>query len=419
MGLVKERNEMEGVTKRRVCRVCESKKMHRFLVLGPMPLPNYFLKKEQFSSEVSYPLDVYFCENCHMVQLLDIVSPKIMFEEYYYTTGSSAPMTVHFNELAEDTIKKLNLKKNALIVDIGSNDGTLLKSFLQKGFKNILGVEPAKNIAKLANDDGVRTENEFFNNENALRLKEKYGSADLILGTNVFAHVDDLKSFVIGVKEFLSEKGTFVIEVPYLLHLIKNLEFDTIYHEHLSYFSIQSLDYLFKKYGMSIVDVENVKSHGGSIRVFVNNTDVKSEAVERMIDEENKMELNSFDTYLKFAEEVQNLKETLRKLLKSLKDKGMHITGYGASAKGSILLNYCKIGTETLDYISDTTPFKQGRYNPGMHIPIVPEEEFHKSPPDYAIILAWNYADAIMKKEENFIKNGGKFIMPVPKPRIV
>ncbi|MDD2777326.1 MAG: class I SAM-dependent methyltransferase [Methanocellales archaeon] len=407
------------ISRRVTCRVCGSKKLHKFLSLGPTPLANNFLRKDQLDSpEAFYPLDAYFCSNCYLVQLLDIVYPTVMFKEYAYLTGASKPMRTHFAELTEDVIQNFKLSKNSFVVDIGSNDGTLLQNFSKYGLSTI-GIEPASNIAQLAEDKGIQTVNDFFDEECAVRVCKEYGPANVILATNVFAHVDDLENILRGVNHLLSNNGVFIIEVPYLLNLLNNMEFDTIYHEHLSYFAIYPLIYLFRKLGMVVVDVRQVPVHGGSIRVFVQRTGEQSKNVAELLSMEQEAKLDSFQTYLKFGNEVFLLKEKLMRLLKMLKGEGAKITGYGATAKGSTLLNYCKIGTDILDYITDTTPFKQGLYTPGRHIPIFPEKKFHEDPPDYALLLAWNYADEILQKESEYRQKAGKFILPIPEPKVI
>ena len=402
------------------CRVCGSEKLHKFLSLGPTPLANNFLGEEQLDeAELYYPLDVYFCSNCYLVQLLDVVSPEVLFKEYAYVTGASKPMQAHFTGLAEDVIKNFKISKNSLVVDIGSNDGTLLQCFSKFGLR-MLGIEPASNIARLAEANGISTLNEFFDEESAVKLRKEYGSADIITATNVFAHVDNLESILSGINHLLSNNGVFIIEFPYLLNLLNNMEFDTIYHEHLSYFAVYPLIYLFRTFGMDIVDVKQIPIHGGSIRVFVQRSPKKqSQNVTKLLLMEQEDTLDSLKTYTKFAERVALVKEKLVKLLKTLKNDGARITGYGATAKGNTLLNYCEIGTDILDYITDTTPFKQGCYTPGMHIPIFPEERFHGDPPDYALLLAWNYADAILQKEQEYRQKGGKFILPIPEPKVI
>ena len=405
---------------RKTCRVCGSEKLHKFLSLGPTPLANSFVTKDQLGEEEPhYPLDVYFCDNCQLVQLSDIVSPELLFREYAYVTGSSKPMETHFTGLVEDVIENFKIRKDSLVIDIGSNDGTLLQCFSQFG-PGVLGVEPASNIARLAGTKGIPTVNEFFDEDCAVKILKEYGRVDVITATNIFAHVDNLESVICGVNHLLTNDGVFVIEVPYLLNLLKNIEFDTIYHEHLSYFAVHPLVYVFRKFGMEVVDVKQIPVHGGSIRVFVQRSPKQqSPNVTKLLLMEREANLDSLRTYMQFAESVTSVKKKLVKILKTLKDKGARITGYGATAKGNTLLNYCKIGTDILDYISDTTPFKQGCYTPGMHVPIVPEEKFHEDPPDYTLLLAWNYAKDILQKESKYRQNGGKFILPIPEPEVI
>lgn len=418
--MTRENKAIGDLTHRTKCRICGSEKLHKFLSLGPTPLANSFLKGDQLNkSELYYPLDVYFCDNCNLVQLLDVVSPEILFKDYTYVTGASKPMQAHFTGFAENVIKSFKISKDSLAMDIGSNDGTLLQCFSKFGLRT-LGVEPASNIARLAEAKGIYTINEFFSENCAMNIYKEYGFTDVITATNVFAHVDDLESILRGINRLLSNNGVFIIEVPYLVNLLDNVEFDTIYHEHLSYFAVHPLVYLFHNFGMEIVDIKQVPAHGGSIRIFVQKSPrQQSQNVTKLLSREQEAKIGSLQTYTKFAEKVVLVKEKLVKLLKKLKNKGARITGYGATAKGNTLLNYCEIGTDILYYISDTTPFKQGRYTPGMHIPIFPEEKFHENPSDYALLLAWNYADAILQKEQEYRRNGGKFILPIPEPKVI
>lgn len=404
-----------------LCHVCRRKRSHKFFSLGSMPLANRFLREDQLGMlELYYPLDVYFCENCGLVQLGHIVPPEILFKDYPYLTGGSQTMKAHFARLVDYVIQKYDPSKKSLIVDIGSNDGTLLQNFRKYGF-NILGIEPATNVASLAMERGIETLNDFFSEKLAQQIQAEKGEASLIFSTNVFAHVDDLESLLYGVSHLLAKNGIFVTEVPYLLDMLEKLEFDTIYHEHLRYFAVRPLITLFSRFGLNIIDVEHLDVHGGSLRIYVQKSmDLPlSSNVVKFLELEQEAKLDSLQTYEKFAEAVSVVKEELLALLKYLKAEGARIVGYGAPAKGNILLNYCKIGTDILDYIIDTTQFKQGRYTPGMHIPVFPESHFHETPPNYALLLAWNYADEILQKEEKYRQAGGKFIMPIPKPRII
>ena len=403
------------------CRVCRGEALHKFLSLGPMPLANRFLREDQLSMpEPYYPLDVYYCNTCGLVQLGYTVPPEVMFKDYPYLTSPSEPMKAHFARLAEDLIQRFNLLWEGLIVDIGSNDGTLLKNF-QKHNIATLGVEPADNIAEWARSHGIETLNDFFSEGVAHKICAEKGQAKVILATNVFAHVDDLEDFLNGINCLLADDGILVIEVPYLVDLLNNLEFDTIYHEHLSYFAVRPLVTLFSRFGMGIVKVDRIGVHGGSLRLYVQKSadSLSSPSVNELLKLEMEAKLDSLDTYRKFADGVAQVREDLLSLLRALKAQGARITGYGAAAKGNTLLNYCKIGTDILDCITDTTPLKQGRYTPGMHIPVLPESHFHEASPDYALLLAWNYANEILQKEEKYRQAGGKFIVPIPKPRLV
>jgi len=407
-------------TRNKRCRVCKNKKIYKFLRLGPIPLANSLLKSEQLTSkEPFYPLDVYFCPECGLVQLKDVVSPEILFKDYVYLTGMSQTMKQHFYQLAVELINNFRLSRDDLVVDIGSNDGTLLKGFKQLGIKT-LGIEPATNVALAAEREGIETINDFFSVEVAKDIIKRKGHARVITGTNVFAHINGLDGVLKAVNNLLTSNGMFVIEVPYLVDLLSKTEFDTIYHEHLSYFSLRPLVALLKRFNMELFDVKRIPVHGGSIRCYVTRSPstIKS-SVCKLLALEEKLKLNSLKTYLEFGARVRNIKRQLTSLLRTLKEKGYTIIGYGASAKGNTLLNYCKIRTNILDYIVDNTPFKQGLYTPGTHIPIVPTDRILENAPDYALLLAWNYLDEILRKEQKYRELGGKFIVPIPEPRIL
>ena len=388
--------------------------------LGPAPLANGFLKKEQLmSKEPFYPLDVHYCPKCGLVQLRDVVSPGILFKDYVYLTGMSQTMKQHFCQLAVEVVNNFNLSQDDLVIDVGSNDGTLLKGFKQLGIKT-LGIEPATNIALVSEREGIETVNDFFSIDVAKDIIERKSHAKAIIGTNVFAHINDLDGILEAVNILLARDGIFVIEVPYLVDLLSKTEFDTMYHEHLSYFSLRPLVTLFKRFNMELFDVKRVPVHGGSIRCYVRKSPSKVEnSVYKLLALEEDLRLNLFNTYLEFSAKVKNIKLQLTSLLKELKGNGSRIVGYGAAAKGNVLLNYCKIRTDILDYIIDNTPFKQGLYTPGMHIPVVPPDRILKDAPDYVLLLAWNYLDEILKKEQKYRELGGKFIVPIPEPKIM
>lgn len=408
------------VFKLEVCRACGSSNLLTFLQLGPTPVPNGFLKAyHRHKAEKFYPLDVCFCKDCGLVQLAHVVSPKVMFKNYVYIPSTSETMRTHFASLAGQVVKKTVAKKGDLVLDIGSNDGTLLKSFKSLGM-NILGVDPAENLAKKANQEGVKTIPELFTKELTKKIKKDFGQAKIITATNVVAHVHDLHDFLEGIKVLLSDEGLFISEFPYLIDLIEKVEFDTIYQEHLSYFSITPFDRLLKKHNLNLIDIKRLPVHGGSVRVFVSKKNLPQSAqVRKLFKLEKEIGILSPQTYLKFRRKVDKVRHELVQLLWGLRLKNKQIVGYGASAKGNVLLNYCRIGPETLDYIVDSIPYKQGKFTPGMHIPIHPEAKLLEEQPDYTLLLAWNFADEIIKKQAEYHKKGGKFILAIPKLRIV
>lgn len=422
---------MSVLTHKDSCRICDGKKLTKVLSLGPTPLANAFLESnEARAAEVYYPLDAYLCRDCGLLQLLDVVSPEVLFKDYVYVSSTSPAFVAHFRDFAEKAFKLFSLNRESLVVDIGSNDGILLTPFKRKGVR-VLGVEPDKNIAALAKKSGIDTVTEFFSPSVAQRVARRYGYADLVTATNVFAHIDDIHAVLRGVKTLLKPEGVFVIEVPYLADFLKKNLFDTVYHEHLSYFSIAALQAFFTRTGMTIIDVEQVPTHGGSLRVFVRrrgltrmrtriDADRRGEkAVERLLRRERKQKLHEEETYRRYNLRILLNRAKLLSLLSGLKKRGKRIAGYGAPAKGNTLLNFFSVGRELLDYIVDDSPFKQGKHTPGKRIPVVSSKVLKRNPPDYLLILAWNFAEPIMKQNEAFRKKGGRFIVPVPTPRII
>lgn len=405
---------------RNECRICHSSDLRTFMSLGKTPLANSLLKTSDLAQpEKYYPLEVCICGQCYLVQLHHVVYPEVMFKDYVYITGASEPMKNHFEQLARDVVEKYQLDNKKLVIDIGSNDGTLLNQFKKLGIP-VLGIEPAKNIADLAEQQGVRTLNLFFKEETAKQVFETYGQADVILATNVFAHVDNITNFVSGITHLLNKSGVFIIEFPYLLNLLTNVEFDTIYHEHLSYLAIHPLVTLFEQFDMSIVDIQEVKVHGGSLRIFVQKKKkVSSPTLENYLIKENEFGIKDFNSLIAFAARVKKLKYDLLDLLHKLKSERNKIAGYGAPAKGNTLLNYCNIRTDFIEYIVDATYFKQGKYTPGTHIPIFSEAKLHERFPDYCLLLAWNYLGYVLDKEKEYRRKNGKFIIPIPEPKIV
>jgi len=404
------------------CRICKNKKLEKILDLGEMPLANAFLDKNQLSQkEISYPLRVVWCKSCGLLQIDEIVPPEILFRNYVYVSGTSEALRKHFEGLATEVVTNFKLNSESLVIDIGSNDGTLLKEFKKIGAK-VIGVEPALNISKIAQEEGITTVNDFFSENIAKKIIKDNGKADAITATNVIAHTNDLDKLLKGVSHLLKDEGIFVIEVPYLVDLLEKVEFDTIYHEHLSYFALRPIKIFFDEHDFKIIDIKRVKIHGGTIRVFVSKKKSRynvNENVNQLVSLEIKKGLNEVTAYRKFAERVEKLKEDLVSLLQKLKSENKKVIGYGAAAKGNTLLNYYHIGPELIEFIADLSPMKQNKFTPGTHIPVYNPKQIYEAKPDYMLILAWNFADEIMKQQSRFKEIGGRFIIPVPEVKIV
>lgn len=402
------------------CRNCKTE-ITEFFSLGQMPPINSFLKKEEIAEEKKYNLSVGFCPECFLVQLVDIIPPAKLFEDYIYFSSTSQYFLNHCKEIAVDLTKRLNLNKDSLVLEIASNDGAQLQYFKELGIP-VLGVDPAKNIAKVANERGIKTIAEFFNYDFAKKLKEQNMQADLVFGANVLAHVPEIVDFVKGVKEVLKPKGTAVFEFPYVKGLMEN-KFDTIYHEHVFYYSLIALINLFKNADLEIYDVQMTPMQGGSLMIFASNPGVfpVGENVKNLVRKEVESELDKLETYQKINENVSNLKNDLIDLLGKLKKEGKKIAAYSAPAKGNILLNYFGINSNYLDFIVDKSKAKQGLYTPGTHMMVYPLEKIYEENPDYLLVLCWNIADEVFNMVElkDYKDNGGKFIIPIPKLNIV
>lgn len=402
--------------------MCQNRNLYKFLDLGFTPPADQFIRKDQLNEpETYYPLDVYVCDNCGLVQLGYIVSPEVLFRnDYPYESSTTQTGREHWNNFAKSVVKQFSLTNEDLIVDIGSNVGVLLESFKKNGVR-IQGVDPAANIVMLAHERGINTICDFFNSETVKEILTDKGHASVITATNVFAHVDDLFTFMQNVTDLLNDKGVFIFEAPYLVSLIKHLEYDTIYHEHLSYLSIKPLIPFFEKFNMEIFAIEEVDIHGGSFRVYVGKKSQReiSEIVTKMLQIEEDMKLYSHETLDNFALEVRKNRDELTWLIHSLKQEGKKLVGVSAPAKGMTLLNYCKIGSQFLNFVTEKSQLKIGRYTPGTHIPVVSDSELIKYQPDYALLLAWNFSDEIIRNLDEYRKRGGKFIIPIPVPRII
>lgn len=407
--------------KRTTCRGCGGNGLRPFLALGPQPLANAFLTSpEQFLTEARYPLDVYLCETCSLVQLLDVIDPEVLFRDYIYVTGTSSTIAAHNAGYARTVIDLLGLGPDDLVVEAASNDGSLLKCF-QAGGVRTLGVEPARNIAAMARAAGIETVAEFFGTASAGPLKARYGPARAVIGNNVLAHVDDTQDFLRAGAELLAEDGLLITEVPYIREFVERLEYDTVYHEHLCYFSLTALMRLTEAVGLRVVRTEHFPVHGGTLRMYAGLASLHPDhapAVKALAEEERRLGMTTLPRYARYAADVAANRERLLALLGDLHRQGKSVAGYGAPAKGNTLLNYCGIDTRLLPYTVDKSPLKVGKFTPGMHIPVLPVETLLDRQPDYVLILAWNFAGEIMAQQEEYRQRGGRFIVPIPDPVI-
>lgn len=410
---------MQDYIHKMTCRVCEGMDLVKVLDLGSTPPANAYLKEEDLGKpEASFPLALYYCRTCSLAQLLDVVNPEILFKDYHFLTGASTPSVEHFKKYADEVIKPLISSKDDLVIDIGGNDGVLL-SFV-KDYARVLNVDPADNLASISEGRGVPFYSAFFTSQTADELIAKYGHAKVVVANNVFAHTDPIRDVFKGVaKLIVGGDGVFVFEVHWQKHLVEEGAFDQIYHEHLCFHSLHALKHLVESAGMKVFDVEIVPMQGQSLRVFVAKDRTPSMNVERILTEERAAGLTDEETHHAFAEKVATNKKKLLALLNELKAAGKKIAGYGAPAKGNTLLNYYGIGPDILDYLTDTTTLKQGLYSPGMHIPIVSPEKLLTDTPDYILLLAWNFKDAILEKERDLREKGVKFIVTVPEVEII
>ncbi len=405
------------------CRFCSCEIKSVFVDLGISPLSNSFLKYENLKdSEKKFPLKVLVCENCFLVQLPEFETPQNIFKEYAYFSSYSKSWLKHAENYANMISKKNNLEKDNLVVELASNDGYLLQFFKKKGI-SVTGIEPAANVAKVAEDKGIKTIVDFFGEELATKLSNKGTKADLIIGNNVLAHVPDINDFVKGISILLKANGTVNMEFPHLLQLIKNNQFDTIYHEHFSYLSLNIVKKIFEFHNLIIFDVEEILTHGGSLRIYAKhktnkNFEIKN-SVNSLLEKEKDFGLMNLSFYLEFSKKVESVKKELIEFFNNTKQNGKKIVCYGAAAKGNTLLNYCGIGKENVEYVVDMNPHKQGLYLPGSHLQIRKTEEMKKTKPDFVVILPWNIKEEIME-ENSFIRDwGGKFVIPIPKVVIV
>ena len=404
------------------CRLCGGTDLTLVVSLTPTPPANAFVSPEDRDKpQAVYPLDVFFCEACAHVQLLDVVDPAHLFEDYVYVSGTSPVFVRHFQDYARDVIASFRPPAGGLVVDIGSNDGTLLKFFQDAGLA-VLGIDPAARIAASATAAGIETIPGFFSIDMARRIVAERGPASVITANNVFAHMDDIRGALDGVRALLDPGGVFVFEVSYLADVVEKTLFDTIYHEHLDYHSVKPLRRFLAAGGMELIEAQRTDSHGGSLRCVARHAGAgraPGPSVEAMVAMEEEMGLDRARTFVRFSDRIDKLGAELRSLLDRLKGGGGTIAGFGAPAKATTLMYHFGIGPETLDFIVDDSPLKQGLFTPGLHIPVLPASALYERKPDYALILAWNFAPAIMEKNAAFRAAGGRFIVPVPDLELV
>ncbi len=411
-----------AVHRRDRCRLCNSPRLDLAVPMKPSPIGDAYILADRLGTPQDlYPLDLYLCAECAHVQNLDVVNPEVLFRDYIYTTSTSAGLVDHFRQYASDVVTGPGIKPGSLVVDIGSNDGSLLKFFKALGMK-VLGVDPAREIARKATEAGVETIPDFFTSKLAAEIRKDYGGASVFCANNVFAHADDLKDIARGIREVLADDGVFVFEVSYLVDIVDKYVFDTVYHEHVSYHSIAPLAKFFERIGMQLIDVHHIATKGGSIRGFAQRLPEGKRKVQPVVGElmamENSRGFDKLPLYADYAKRIDERKTALATFLDGEIAKGKIIAGYGASTTTTTLLWHFELERK-LAFVADDNPVKIGRYCPASHIPVMPSAELYIRKPDVVVILAWQYADLIMKKHERYLTEGGRFVLPLPEMKVL
>jgi len=410
------------LTQRKTCRLCDGKNLELVLSLAPTPPANALVSKEELAAKQEcFPLDVFQCSDCGHVQLLDVLDPHFLFGHYLYVSATSPVFVRHLQEYADWVISAFDIPPESLIVEAGSNDGTFLKFFKQAGME-ILGVDPARNLAEAATKSGIETLAEMFTLFLAQKIRRERGPAKVVVANNVFAHADDLAGFAEAARELLDDDGVFIFEVSYLVDVYEKKLFDTIYHEHVSYHTVAPLARFFEAHGMELIDVQRVQSQGGSLRAIVqkkNGNRKIQQSVKELIQLEKSLGLDTPATMKSFALRIDTLRKELNRVIREIKGNNKRIVAFGAPAKATTLMYYFGLGPDILDFIVDENPLKQGLFTPGLHIPILQPHALYEKMPDYLLILAWNFAEDIMRRCEQYHNNGGQFIVPIPQVEVI
>lgn len=406
------------------CKFCNSQEMSLVIDFAEVALAGAFLKADQFAEEKKYPLRLCFCNNCYLLQVVDVVPPEVLFKNYFYFSSAIGTLKAHFVNYAKEVSARFLVPFEATVVEIGCNDGVLLNPLSCLGIKNVIGVDPSVNVVAGIRNERISVFNDFFNKKTAKMIQDKFGFADLIVANNVYAHIDDIRGITEAIESLLKADGVFIFEVHYIKNLIEEIQYDMIYHEHLYYYSLLTLEKFFATYDMEIFDVKQIPIHAGSMRYYVRKKGgVKKELIASNVvnlrNEEIKRGYDKVATFLAYAARVNKEKRDLMDLLGSLKKSGKTIFGYGASGRANTLIQYCNITKEILDCIIDDAPAKQGFYTPGSHFPIKARVYLKMHPCDYILVFAWSFLNEIVAKNMEYLRGGGKIIIPLPKVKVI